>query len=135
MESVECSSCHRRFDDGTLLSLHLEYEPCFQSNFSSLVQTTLICPICDKTFPDPLVLQIHVNEDHDHVPVHTPVKATTSDHLYAQELERRERMKNQYEQQTASAVSYEDFTEDEDARIARLLQEEENTQSFEEFQV
>jgi hypothetical protein len=45
-------------------------------------------------------------------------------------------MKHQYEQQnSASAVSYNDTLESEDAQIARLLQEEENAQSFTEFQV
>ncbi len=132
MESIECSLCHRTFGDVTLLSLHHEYEPCFKSN----AEPTFTCPFCDKIFYDPLVLQIHVNEDHDHTSVHTT--ASSSDRLYAQELERRERMKLQYEQQqqqqTASAISYEEL-QDEDAQIARLLQEEENAQSFEEFQV
>jgi hypothetical protein len=131
MESIECSLCHRTFGDMTLLSLHHEYEQCFKS------RSTFNCPICDGIFSDPLVLQIHVNEDHDQTSVHRPA-TTSSDNLYAQDLERRERMKLQYEQQqqqTASAISYEDFLEDEDAQIARLLQEEENAQSFEEFQV
>jgi len=138
MESVKCSLCDRTFGDTTLLSLHHEYEPCFNSNSSSSLSSsskaTFICPICDEIFYDPLVLQIHVNEDHDHTSVHTT--ASSSDKLYAQELERRERMKLQYEQQqqTASAISYEEL-QDEDAQIARLLQEEENAQSFEEFQV
>ena len=35
MESIECSLCHRKFDDATLLSLHHEFEPCFKSNSSS----------------------------------------------------------------------------------------------------
>ncbi|UJR28313.1 hypothetical protein I4U23_009557 [Adineta vaga] len=135
MESVECSSCHRKFDDTTLLLLHQEYEPCFNSNTTSPSHVNLSCPICDKIFYDPLVLQIHVNEDHDHSAVNT-----TSDSLYAQELARRERMRSQYNQQrqqTASTISYgnlEDEEESDDARIARLLQEEENAQSFEEFQ-
>jgi hypothetical protein len=137
MESVECPSCHRTFGDTTLLSLHHEYEPCFQSNFSSSsTKKNLTCPICDEIFDDHQVLQIHVNEVHDHTPVHTPSTATTtSDNLYAQELARRERMKIQYEQQTASAISYERLEENDDAHIARMLQEEENAQSFEEFQV
>lgn len=137
METVECSLCHRTFGDSTLLLLHHEYEPCFNSDSSSSSSNTyLSCPICDKIFHDPLVLQIHVNDDHDHTPVHTTT--TTSDSLYAQELARRERMKNQYEQhrqEAASAISYEQLQEDEDAQIARMLQEEENAQSFEEFQV
>lgn len=121
MESIECTSCHRRFNDATLLSLHHQYEYCSNSN--------LICPICDKLYPDPLVLEIHINEEHDYPTVHNtqPSATTVSDQLYAQELERRERMKINYEQRT-------DSFEDEDARIARLLQEEENAQSFEEFQ-
>jgi hypothetical protein len=141
MEFAECSVCHRTFGDATLLSLHHEYEPCFKSNssFSSSSpssKSSLICPICDKLFFDPLVLQIHVDEDHDHNSVHTTASPTTSDQLYAQELDRRERMKHQYEQQnSASAVSYNDMLESEDAQIARLLQEEENAQSFTEFQV
>ena len=148
MESVECSICQRTFDDITLLSLHNEYEPCqprYNSN-SSASQTSLICPLCDKLFLDPLVLQIHVNEDHDQNSVHTTATAsarpstttttTASDQLYAQELERRERMQVKYQrQQSASAQSYEDGFEDPDAQIARLLQEEENEQSFREFQV
>lgn len=138
MESVECPSCHRAFDDSTLLSLHHEYEPCFKS-ISSPSKTSLICPMCDNIFYDPLVLQIHVNEDHDQISAHTTTTttATSSDSLYAQELERREQMKRKYDHQqhTACATSYEQFSEDEDARIARLLQEEENAQSFEEFQV
>jgi hypothetical protein len=44
-------------------------------------------------------------------------------------------MKIQYEQQTASGISSEELQADEDAQIARMLQEEENIQSFEEFQV
>ena len=144
MESIKCSICHRTFEDTTLLSLHNEYEPCYNSNLSpsSTPNASLICPICDTLFPDPLVLQIHVDEDHDQNSVHTTARATasttttTSDQLYAQELERRERMKDRYErQQTASAISYEDMPEDQDAQIARLLQEEENAQSFQEFQV
>jgi uncharacterized C2H2 Zn-finger protein len=133
MESIKCSLCDRTFGDSTLLSLHHEYEPCYNSNSSSSSNANLSCPICNKIFHDSLVLQIHVNEDHDQTPVHT-----TSDNLYAQELARRERMKIQYEQHrqdTASAISYEQLQEDEDAQIARMLQEEENTQSFEEFQV
>lgn len=138
MERAKCSFCHRTFDDATLLSLHHEYESCFNSNVSasSASNEGLICPICDKLFPDPMVLQIHVNEDHDQNPVHTTTTTTTSDQLFAQELERRERMKVQYAQEhTASVVSYEDLPEDADAQIARLLQEEENAQSFQEFQV
>ena len=138
MESVECSQCHRRFEDSTLLSLHHEFEPCFKlnqfpsSSASPSANEPLICPICDKFFPDPLVLQFHIEEDHEQNSVDT----TASDQLYAQELDRRERMKKQYEQQnTASAVSYDENMDSEDAQIARLLQEEENAQSFEEFQV
>ena len=118
MESVECPSCHRTFGDNTLLSLHHEYEPCFQSNFSSSsLKKNLSCPICDEIFDDHHILQIHFNEVHDHTPVHTPSTATTaSDNLYAQELARRERMKIQYEQQTASATSYEPLQENDDAR-------------------
>jgi len=97
-----------------------------------------MCPICDHICDDALVLQIHVNEAHDQPSVHTIT--TTSDKFYAQELERRDRMKRRYEEeqqqkQTTSAISYEQLQEDEDARIARLLQEEEDAQSFEEFQV
>jgi len=136
MESVKCSSCHRTFDDNTLLLLHLEYEPCFPLNSTSS-QSYFSCPICDQIFVDSQVLQIHVNEDHDHSPVHTTA-TTSSDSLYAQELARREQMKIRYEQekeqQIASAISYEQLQEDEDAQIARMLQEEENAQSFEEFQ-
>jgi predicted nucleotide-binding protein (sugar kinase/HSP70/actin superfamily) len=139
MESVECPSCHRKFNDTTLLSLHHEYEPCFESNSSSssASKTNFYCPICDEIFYDPHVLQIHVNEVHDNIPVHRPT-TTTSDNLYAQELARRERMKIQYAQhqnQTASAISYEQLEENDDAQIARMLQEEENAQSFQEFQV
>jgi hypothetical protein len=133
MESIECSSCRRSFADATLLSLHLEYEPCFNSSNPSASNSNLSCPICDKIFYDPLVLQIHVNEEHDRTTVHT-----TSDSLYAQELARREKMRSQYEQHrqdTASAIPYEDLQEDDDAQIARMLQEEENAQSFNEFQV
>ncbi|CAF0752274.1 unnamed protein product [Adineta steineri] len=134
MESIECSLCHRKFDDNTLLSLHHEYEPCFNSNDPSASNITYSCPICDKIFHDTLVLQIHVNEDHDNTSVYT-----TSDNLYAQELERRDRMKIKHQQETASAISYEQLEEqdnddNDDARIARMLQEEENAQSFEEFQ-
>ncbi|CAF0800830.1 unnamed protein product [Adineta ricciae] len=129
MESVECSSCHQKFNDATLLSLHQEYESCLTSNVEYIDYT---CPICNKIFYDPLVLEIHVNEEHDQSSVHT-----TSDSLYAQELARREQMSSQYErykQDVASAISYEDLPEDDDAQIARLLQDEENAQSFEEFQ-
>ena len=117
MESIECTSCHRRFDDAILLSLHHQYESCSNSN--------LICPLCDKIYLDPLDLLIHINEEHDFQPVHT--NQTTSDQFYAQELERRERMQREYEQKT-------DSFEDEDAKMARLLQEEENAQSFQDFQ-
>lgn len=143
MESVKCSICHRTFEDITLLSLHNEYEPCSSSNSSasSTPKAGLICPICDRLFLDPLVLQIHVNEDHDQNSVHTTAMTTTataasSDHLYAQQLERQERMKGHYErQQSTSVISHEDRPEDQDAQIARLLQEEEDAQSFQEFQV
>jgi hypothetical protein len=129
------------FGDETLLLLHHEYEPCFNSNASppssaSASKVSLICPICDKLFFDPLVLEIHINEDHEHDSAHTTAPTTASDQLYAQELDRRERMRHQYEQQnTASAITYDDTIESEDAQIARLLQEEENAQSFQEFQV
>ncbi|CAF0924478.1 unnamed protein product [Adineta ricciae] len=106
-----------------------EYESCLTSNVEYIDYT---CPICNKIFYDPLVLEIHVNEEHDQSSVHT-----TSDSLYAQELARREQMSSQYErykQDVASAISYEDLPEDDDAQIARLLQDEENAQSFEEFQ-
>ncbi|CAF0817583.1 unnamed protein product [Rotaria sp. Silwood1] len=129
MESIECSVCHQKFDDTTLLSLHHEYEKCYETNYS--------CPLCNKIYYDPLVLQIHVNEDHDHISVNrttTTTTTTASDSLYAQELERRERMKNQYRQQATSEISYEYLQDDEDTQIARMLQEEENAQSFEEFQ-
>ena len=141
MESIECSVCHRTFGDETLLLLHHEYEPCFNSSSSassSSSKVSLICPICDKVYFDPLVLQIHINEDHEHDDgsVQTTASTTTSDQLYAQELDRRERMRQQYQQQnTASAIVYDDSIESEDAQIARLLQEEENAQSFQEFQV
>jgi uncharacterized C2H2 Zn-finger protein len=136
MEAVACPSCDRIFDDATLLVLHHEFEPCSPSHISSQ-KTNFQCPICNQTFSDPQILQIHVNEDHDHSPVHrTTTTTTTSDSLYAQELARQDRMKFEYEQQpTASAVSYEQSEESEDAQIARMLQEEENAQSFEEFQV
>ncbi|CAF3397569.1 unnamed protein product [Rotaria socialis] len=141
MECVKCSVCHRKFDDTTLLSLHHEYEICFDINSSSLPEANFSCPLCNKRCYDPLVLQIHVNEVHDQVPVQIsesqpppPTAAATSDSLYAQDLERRERMKRQYEQQATSEVCVEQWQEDEDAHIARMLQEEENAQSFEEFQ-
>lgn len=46
-------------------------------------------------------------------------------------------MKTEYEQQRAAegAMSNEDLLEDDDTRIARMLQEEEDAQSFAEFQV
>lgn len=141
MESIECSSCHRKFDDTTLLLLHHEYEPCFKTDSLSPIESSFICPICDKIYGDPLVLQIHVNEDHDQTSVHTLSTAaaaatTVSDSLYAQDLARRERMKHQYEQQKSNPeISHEDLQENEDAIIARMLQDEEDAQSFEEFQV
>lgn len=139
MESVECALCHRQFADHTLLSLHHEYETCFDVNSSVPLETNYICPICNKTFYDPLVLQIHVDEDHDHSTVSkktaTRLNTTVEDSLYAQDLDRREQMKRQYEQQKASEIFHDDPQEDDDARIARMLQEEEDAQSFEEFQV
>ncbi|CAF1112538.1 unnamed protein product [Rotaria sordida] len=136
MESVECSLCHRIFGDTTLLSLHHEFETCSKTSSSSSLEANYGCPLCNEIFYDPLVLQIHVNEDHDHLSVHrtTATTTTASDSLHAQELERRERMKNQYQQQAISETSYEQLQEGEDARIARMLQEEENAQSFEDFQ-
>ena len=131
MESTECSFCHQKFDDTTLLLLHQQYEQCYESN-SSLSEHLSICPLCNQVFYDPLILQVHVNEDHNQ---NSASGMTTSDSLYAQDLVRRERMKIQYEQSRISVVSFKQLQEDEDARIARMLHEEENAQLFEEFQV
>ena len=132
MESVQCSSCQQRFDDITLLSLHHEFESCSPASTAAW-KNDFSCPLCDQIFDDPQVLQIHVDQAHDS----PSASATTSDSLYAQDLARRERMKTEYEQQRAaeSATSNEDLLEDEDTRIARMLQEEEDAQSFAEFQV
>ena len=99
-------------------------------------QVTYSCPLCNDTFDDPHILEIHVNEIHDSSSEQSTVR--TSDSFHDQDLERRKRMKLHYEQhreQTASALSHEELQEDEDARIARLLQDEEDAQSFEDFQV
>ena len=132
MESVQCSSCQQRFDDITLLSLHHEYESCASASTASW-RGEFSCPLCDQTFDQPEVLQIHFEQVHD-----SPTAQTTaSDSLYAQDLARRERMKNDHEQQrlAESAVFNEDSLEDDDTRIARMLQDEEDAQSFAEFQV
>lgn len=141
MERVECTLCHRTFDDTTLLSLHQEYEGCFTTNPSVQSDKIVCCPICDKVFDDSIILQIHVNEEHDQNPVHTSSsasarsKTTVSDSLYAQDLERRQRMKHKHEEESQAEASAEPSQEDQDAIIARMLQEEENAQSFEEFRV
>lgn len=135
METVRCSGCQRVFDDETTLMVHQEYEYCMPSDSNRLVNEYL-CPICEQVFHDTSVLQIHVNEEHLSNSAESAA-LVSSDSLYAQDLERRDKMKQQYERenQTTSIVTDDEVVEDEDMMIARLLQDEENARSFKEFQV
>jgi hypothetical protein len=131
MEPVQCATCHHLFDDVTTLSLHKEYEVCSTTS-GSRQPFDFSCPLCDETFEDPAIVELHVNAVHDN-----DSGKEASNSLHTQDVERRRSMKIQYEhhKQATSTMSDEHILDDDDAILARLLQEEENFQSFEAFQV
>lgn len=117
MESVQCGQCHRIFDDATTLLVHQQFDSC---------EEKIRCPICDQSFADAQLVEIHFTEVHD------GSSRTTSNSIDEQLVERQKRMRKEYEEEYNNRAM---TMEDEDEMIARLLQEEEEAQSFEQFQV
>ena len=114
MEDVRCKFCEKFFDDPTTLSVHQQFDSCVER---------IRCPLCDEAFDNSHLVEIHFNEVHD--------RPTNDVDPFAQQLaERQKRLKKNYENE-----KNDENIEDEDAMIARLLQEEEDVQSFQDFQV
>jgi len=130
-----CEVCDRTFSDETLLQLHKRYE----------CQIEYTCPICDQIFFDCLVLQIHIQEDHDHLQLNSssqsiksgfPTAATMSlttinDYLIAQSVQRSELMEEKYE--TSKMMETMNYVND--PVLAMALQQEEDEENFQAFQV
>ncbi|CAF0882446.1 unnamed protein product [Didymodactylos carnosus] len=136
-----CELCNRAFCEETLLLLHKEYE----------CNPEYTCPICNQIFYDSSVLQIHVNEDHDNSQMGSYAQAvksglstnvtstTVSDSLYAQDIQRRQQMKEQYEMSKTTVSMSEEGEKDDDQfnndhALALTIQQEEDDENFKAFQ-
>ena len=121
MEFVRCNGCNQTFDDATTLLVHQQFDSCHEQ---------VRCPLCDQGFADSQLVEIHFNEVHDR----SSSQRTTADPFAEQLADRQKRMRTRYERDRDDEVQS-PIVEDEDAMIARLLQEEEDAQSFQQFQV
>ena len=134
MESVKCGGCDKKFDDETLLQIHHQYEGCTSSIPSQIVDD-YACPLCDQIYQDPLILQIHVNEEHDECSAASNSNRYTNFEVQKQVVHNKAKQRHDGNHVTNAIMIDDDNNEDEDALIARLLQEQEDAESFAEFQV